>query len=1039
MKVTLGLFVGILCVMLAAQADPRMWGEHGIPIRQGMHLKWYQGMARDENGNTLLVWSEKSTGQRDIRAQLVNSSGQPQWVAEGVNVTPEPRFQDSPVAVAVNGGWIVAWVDFRDTTGCDYYWDYYTCASVFAQKLDYSGNRLWPDNDFTGAMVNPSVDGFDKSSLRIVSDAAGGAIIAWREWGMGYGIHAQRVTANGDPAWPESVQIPDSNYIGETKVAPGPDGSMLMAWTSYEEAGVHAARILPDGTLPWGASGVPITGNWYVSSPDVVSDGGNGCYVTWADLRSEVANQIYAQRLTGDGERMWAENGVAISAEGQEANFPGLTLSTTGGDADGMVTAWAQQEQENQYAVYAQKISPEGAAAWTVGGVELSSLVTNYWQANIAVTTDYNGGLVAVWQDNSGTVPHCWAARVRWNGSLAWGTNPVPACDPLSPSANSYYQTPLFEIAGNFGTYFLGYVGVDSLGMEGVRCQLLDHASGARLLGPNGIAAVSGIGGDANLALVAPMSDQRTVVFWTDGRFANYSWSGPLYYQIVGADGQMQRAANGERLVPNNTDNPYAVQYSPQTCDDGAGGLFVSYVDYRSSISLISVSHLDPSGDVVGPDSGMIVWWQPGMLDQQSAFICPDGQAGCYVAWTGYNPDYSEDAYVMRLNADLQRVWNQPVQLTDTLAEGYLSALVANSDDCCMAFLISGASNDRNIVAAGVCGDGTVAWHDTICNAAGNQTGLVAISDGAAGAYVVWIDLRTPQNGWDLYAQRIAGDGTPDWSANGVPVYTGTANQSDPQITLDSGGNLCVVWEDEQNGDRRVYAQRLSLQGTRLWNENGVRVNSTYTYSPQVAASSRAGIFALWGSYSPNMFATHLDSTGAIFDDPFWRPDTGGVVAEPVDEHELAYSMSAVSDGWGGCVAGWIKWEDEYEYFPDRGGELYTSDVYAQRLLDYPNSARGRDDALPGDYALDQNYPNPFNPITEIHFDLPEAVRVELKVFNILGQDVATLVDAVRPAGSYTVQWDSRCTSGTTVSSGVYVYQLKAGKFTDSKKMVLLR
>jgi len=89
---------------------------------------------------------------------------------------------------------------------------------------------------------------------------------------------------------------------------------------------------------------------------------------------------------------------------------------------------------------------------------------------------------------------------------------------------------------------------------------------------------------------------------------------------------------------------------------------------------------------------------------------------------------------------------------------------------------------------------------------------------------------------------------------------------------------------------------------------------------------------------------------------------------------------------------------------------------------------------LPTKYALYQNYPNPFNPTTEIRFDLPEAARVELKIFNTLGQLVTTLVDEARPAGAYRISWD-----GHDVAAGMYIYQLKAGTFTDAKKMVLIK
>ncbi|MBU0509572.1 right-handed parallel beta-helix repeat-containing protein [bacterium] len=89
---------------------------------------------------------------------------------------------------------------------------------------------------------------------------------------------------------------------------------------------------------------------------------------------------------------------------------------------------------------------------------------------------------------------------------------------------------------------------------------------------------------------------------------------------------------------------------------------------------------------------------------------------------------------------------------------------------------------------------------------------------------------------------------------------------------------------------------------------------------------------------------------------------------------------------------------------------------------------------IPTTFALYQNYPNPFNPVTEIRFDLPEKAAVELRVFNTLGQLVATIVEETRNAGFYEVQWDA---SG--FSSGMYVCQLRAGNFVDSKKMLLLR
>ncbi|HUV35862.1 MAG TPA: T9SS type A sorting domain-containing protein, partial [Patescibacteria group bacterium] len=90
-------------------------------------------------------------------------------------------------------------------------------------------------------------------------------------------------------------------------------------------------------------------------------------------------------------------------------------------------------------------------------------------------------------------------------------------------------------------------------------------------------------------------------------------------------------------------------------------------------------------------------------------------------------------------------------------------------------------------------------------------------------------------------------------------------------------------------------------------------------------------------------------------------------------------------------------------------------------------------------YYLDQNYPNPFNPATTIKFGLKETGPVTLKIYNVAGQLVATLVDEVMEAGHYTRHWDVRNSRGSRVASGIYFYRLQTEGFTASKKLILLR
>jgi hypothetical protein len=92
------------------------------------------------------------------------------------------------------------------------------------------------------------------------------------------------------------------------------------------------------------------------------------------------------------------------------------------------------------------------------------------------------------------------------------------------------------------------------------------------------------------------------------------------------------------------------------------------------------------------------------------------------------------------------------------------------------------------------------------------------------------------------------------------------------------------------------------------------------------------------------------------------------------------------------------------------------------------------DGNLPQKFTLKQNYPNPFNPTTNIEYSVPRATDVQLRVFNMLGQSVATLVSEKKSAGIYTVSFDA-----SSLSSGIYIYVLKAGNFTETRKLTLIK
>ncbi len=108
-------------------------------------------------------------------------------------------------------------------------------------------------------------------------------------------------------------------------------------------------------------------------------------------------------------------------------------------------------------------------------------------------------------------------------------------------------------------------------------------------------------------------------------------------------------------------------------------------------------------------------------------------------------------------------------------------------------------------------------------------------------------------------------------------------------------------------------------------------------------------------------------------------------------------------------------------------------DIWPKDFTPTSVSSKKRNSSLPG-YELKQNYPNPFNPSTKIEFSIPKTEHVILKIYNLLGSEISTLINEERASGKYKIEFNAE-----SLSSGVYYYKITAGKFTDIKKFILLK
>ena len=134
---------------------------------------------------------------------------------------------------------------------------------------------------------------------------------------------------------------------------------------------------------------------------------------------------------------------------------------------------------------------------------------------------------------------------------------------------------------------------------------------------------------------------------------------------------------------------------------------------------------------------------------------------------------------------------------------------------------------------------------------------------------------------------------------------------------------------------------------------------------------------------------------------------------------------------------------DQIVVFPDfnLGGRTQDNIIYFDNISFYSNSVGvdNRNETFLQGFAIEQNFPNPFNPVTTLRYDLPKDALVNITIYDLLGRQVKTLVNQVQNAGFNSIQWNATNDYGEPVSAGIYLYQIQAGTFYQTRKMVLLR
>ncbi|MEA3559632.1 MAG: hypothetical protein U9R75_10295, partial [Candidatus Thermoplasmatota archaeon] len=259
-------------------------------------------------------------------------------------------------------------------------------------------------------------------------------------------------------------------------------------------------------------------------------------------------------------------------------------------------------------------------------------------------------------------------------------------------------------------------------------------------------------------------------------------------------------------------------------------------------------------------------------FDQYSAEPISDGEGGLIVVWVDYRSDDYEDIYIQRLSADGTPLWEENgILLSDDNKDQEDPQIISDGSGGAIVLWSGSTGFGNDLFAQRVGQNGAILWGEeglTVCGAENGQMYTKMISDGSGGAIFTWGDMR--DIGYDIYAQRIDGDGGLIWEDNGTAICTIVGDQARPEITSDGAGGAIITWRDTRAVASDIYTQRVNQDGEVQWTEDGVEICSGFGMHrhPRISGDGSGGAVITWqdGRDGKNIYAQRVNASGA----PLW-------------------------------------------------------------------------------------------------------------------------------------------------------------------------
>ena len=812
------------------------------------------------------------------------------------------------------------------------------------------------------------------------------------------------------------------------------DGSFVICWTDSrnrsDEPDIYAQRYDNNGETIGYNFRVNDDSEGAQQSHPAIDGAGDGFFVIcWEDRRfNPDIDQIWAQRFDTSGEPIEVNFRVNDpTTEVSPREYPDVAVQ----DNHSFIICWEDRRYDDYYSIdiYMQIFNPNGER--TGFDIDIIDEFKYFPQYRPKVSVNNDGYCVICWIDGRGEIeyPDKYIYNIYAQRFDIINVYPFIRSNfkVNTDAPDSVYQTSPDVSVSDDTTFVISWVDYRN-GTENPDIYIQTFDNQDKLADKDIKVNDDNSNVYQYLPAVGRAENQTFFVCWEDKRSGDYDIFFQRFKNNVTQDGN--RKINDDRG---------ANQSNPSVSVSSEGAFVITYDDRRNGESNIDVffQMYNPSAQAQGKntianddttkffqtysgvsflnDTNFVVCWgdlRNGIDDPDIYYQIfkvtggavgtntrvNDDQLNAFQIWPGVS-SFNDGSFIICWSDDRNGKYDDDI---------YAQKFNSSGEPDGMNFRVNDDQNgmaSQFFPAVGVSLDGsyTICWQDmrsfffqiwaqTFDNLSNKVNGNFRVSDdiflasfvqpdidyASDGSFVIcWTDRRNAADDPDIYAQRYDEYGDPTGTNFRVNDDQSGAAQESPSVSTADDGSFIICWEDRRNGSYNsdIYAQCYDRDGNPM--KNNLKVNGDQTLSPQT------------------------------------EPDVA------LDRNKNIYFV----------------WNDNRNQ--GSGSDIFAKIVSWDIFTEL--SEEKISENIPGKYMLYQNYPNPFNPTTTIKYDIQKEGMVMIKIYNINGVLIRTLVNNKHHPGVYSVIWNGENDFGISVASGLYFINMRAGDYSMTRKMLLLK